>query len=141
MNMNWAQNITFSDEKYLTPTSLEEVQEAVRCHTHVRPRGTTHCFNHLADTHATALSLQHMPVIYELDQVALTVRVNAAQRYGDLAPRLQADGCALHNLLSLPHTSIAGAVCTGSHGKVNIIFNITSFYTLHCPFIDISIPW
>lgn len=38
-------------------------------------------------------------------------------RYGEVATRLQAEGLALHNLASLPHISVSGAVATGTHGS------------------------
>ena len=38
-------------------------------------------------------------------------------RYGDLAERLKPEGLALHNLGSLPHISIAGAIATATHGS------------------------
>ena len=38
-------------------------------------------------------------------------------RYGELAVQLHAAGCALPNLGSLPHISVAGACATGTHGS------------------------
>jgi hypothetical protein len=38
-------------------------------------------------------------------------------RYGDLAQALAVEGLALHNLASLPHISVAGAVATATHGS------------------------
>ena len=38
-------------------------------------------------------------------------------RYGELAPYLHQNGYALHNLASLPHITVAGAVATGTHGS------------------------
>jgi len=38
-------------------------------------------------------------------------------RYGDLAEALHGEGVALHNLASLPHISVAGAVATATHGS------------------------
>ena len=38
-------------------------------------------------------------------------------RYGDLATVLADEGLALHNLASLPHISVAGAVATATHGS------------------------
>jgi xylitol oxidase len=38
-------------------------------------------------------------------------------KYGELAPYLDEKGYALHNLASLPHISIAGAVATATHGS------------------------
>ena len=37
--------------------------------------------------------------------------------YGQLCPRLDEKGLALHNLASLPHISVAGACATGTHGS------------------------
>src|SRR5690606_32502463 len=45
------------------------------------------------------------------------VRVSAATRYGELATHLHGLGWALHNLASLPHISVAGAVATATHGS------------------------
>ncbi|WP_324277977.1 FAD-binding protein [Blastococcus brunescens] len=38
-------------------------------------------------------------------------------KYGELVERLHDDGLALHNLASLPHISVAGAVTTATHGS------------------------
>src|SRR6185369_2724628 len=38
-------------------------------------------------------------------------------KYGELAEALAPHGVALHNLASLPHISIAGAVATATHGS------------------------
>ena len=38
-------------------------------------------------------------------------------KYGELAEALAAHGVALHNLASLPHISIAGAIATATHGS------------------------
>src|SRR5437763_15197351 len=37
--------------------------------------------------------------------------------YGQLTPYLHQHGFALHNLASLPHISVAGAINTGTHGS------------------------
>jgi xylitol oxidase len=52
-----------------------------------------------------------------VDREAGTVTCGAAMTYGELAPALAAQGLALHNLASLPHISIAGAVATATHGS------------------------
>ncbi len=43
--------------------------------------------------------------------------VEAGVRYADLAPALHDEGLALHNLASLPHLSVGGAVATSTHGS------------------------
>src|SRR5690606_1868331 len=43
--------------------------------------------------------------------------VGAGVRYGELATWLEAQGWALHNMGSLPHISVGGAIATGTHGS------------------------
>ena len=87
----------------------------VRSHDHVRPLGSRHCFNPIADSQEAQLSLAAMPqsVTFGTD----TVTVPGAMRYGDLVPHLDEQGLALHNLASLPHISVAGALATATHGS------------------------
>src|SRR4029450_10759398 len=47
----------------------------------------------------------------------MTVSVGAGVRYGELAAALNAEALALHNLASLPHISVAGAIATATHGS------------------------
>jgi xylitol oxidase len=58
-----------------------------------------------------------LPLLVDVDPGSRTVRVGAGVRYGELAGHLHAQGWALHNLASLPHISVAGAVSTGTHGS------------------------
>jgi xylitol oxidase len=52
-----------------------------------------------------------------IDRGTNTVSFAAGLTYGALAAALDAHGLALHNLASLPHISVAGAVATGTHGS------------------------
>jgi xylitol oxidase len=54
------------------------------------------------------------------------VSVSAATRYGDLAGVLNEHGRALHNLASLPHISVAGAVSTATHGSGLALGNLAT---------------
>jgi len=45
------------------------------------------------------------------------VAVCGGVKYGELATALHREGWALHNLASLAHISVAGAVATGTHGS------------------------
>jgi xylitol oxidase len=58
-----------------------------------------------------------MNKIIALDQQAQTVTVEGGIKYGELAPWLNEKGYALHNLASLPHISVAGAITTATHGS------------------------
>ena len=52
--------------------------------------------------------------------------VGGAVRYGILAQHLEQNGWALHNLGSLPHINIAGAISTGTHGSGNTLGGLAS---------------
>lgn len=82
----------------------------------IRAVGSRHSFNDLVDSPAL-VCLDALPAVVELDTASRTVRVGGAVRYGQLAAELHARGWALHNLASLPHISVAGAVATATHGS------------------------
>ena len=61
-----------------------------------------------------------------MDHAARTVSVSASVTYGALAEALRSEGVALHNLASLPHISVAGAVATASHGSGDASGNLAT---------------
>jgi xylitol oxidase len=113
---NWAGTHAFAAARWHRPTSLREVREIVAGAPRVRVLGSRHSFTDIADSDALVVldDLQREVVV---DRDARTVSVNAAMRYGELAQTLEGEGLALHNLASLPHISIAGAIATGTHGS------------------------
>jgi xylitol oxidase len=113
---NWAGNITYSTDHVLTPASASEVPEIVRSCAKLRALGSRHSFNTIADSTKNQISLQHLDSI-DIDDKAHTVTVGAGIKYGQLAPVIDAHGYALHNLASLPHISVAGAIATATHGS------------------------
>lgn len=114
---NWSKNIDFGEKAYLQPQSLSELQEMVRSHPKIRARGSAHSFNQIANTNHYAINLSQMPQVIEVNEVKRSVKVSAGMTYGELAPVLDKQGWALHNLASLPHISIAGSIATGTHGS------------------------
>jgi xylitol oxidase len=112
---NWAGSHTYEASGLATPTSVEEVQELVASHPHVRALGSRHSFTDLADTPGLQISLERLPTTVEV--IGDAVRVPGGLRYGDLAVALVPRGLGLANLASLPHISVAGAVATGTHGS------------------------
>src|ERR1700690_3876292 len=113
---NWAGNITYSTDHVFTPASTAEVQDVVKRCAKLRALGSRHSFNTIADSTANQISLQHLDQI-DIDDKAHTVTVGAGIKYGQLAPVIDARGYALHNLASLPHISVAGAIATATHGS------------------------
>jgi len=93
------------------------VQQFVRSQPKLKVLGTRHCFNHIADSKDTFLSLKAMDRAVALDQQSKSVTILAGMSYGQLCPYLHAQGLALHNLASLPHISVAGACSTATHGS------------------------
>jgi xylitol oxidase len=114
---NWAGNLTYSTTNIEYPTSLDVIQQLVKKYDRVKVLGTRHCFNTIADTKDRFISLRDMNKIIALDEKAQTVTVEGGIKYGDLAPWLNEKGYALHNLASLPHISVAGAITTATHGS------------------------
>jgi len=114
---NWAQTYTYSAQTIAHPTSVDEVREVVASTDRIRALGTRHSFTALPDTPGTLVALDALPPRVDLDETAGTVTVAGGLRYGDVATALQERGWALHNLASLPHISVAGAVATGTHGS------------------------
>lgn len=97
--------------------SIEEVRSFVKAQTKFKVLGTRHCFNSIADSRDVFLSLKPMHEAVSIDSAARTATVEAGVTYGQLSPYLHGKGFALHNLASLPHISVAGAISTATHGS------------------------
>lgn len=115
MTTNWAGNITFGAHRQHRPSSLSELQAVVAAADRIRPLGTGHSFNRIADTTGDQISTAGLPATMDIEDSV--VRVSAGVRYGELSTYLQSHGYALRNLASLPHISVAGAISTGTHGS------------------------
>lgn len=114
---NWAGNIVFGAERLHRPGTVGEVQEIVAAAGRLRVLGSGHSFNRLADTDGDLLSLADLPRTVQIGADRTSVRIDGGIRYGELATRLAAENLAVHNLASLPHISVAGAVATATHGS------------------------
>ena len=123
---NWAGNYEFRAAEVRTPESVEQLQELVSASPRIRALGTRHSFNDLADSAGTLVSLVDRESEPRLDTERMTVSVAAGTRYGVLASWLNARGFALHNMGSLPHISVAGAVATGTHGSGNALGSLAT---------------
>lgn len=99
------------------PASVEEVQELVTASPRVGVVGAAHSFNPIADTEGVMVSPARLDRVLEIDAEAGTVTVEGGIRYHTLCAELHSAGYALHNLMSIPHFSVAGACATGTHGS------------------------
>ncbi|WP_104200204.1 FAD-binding protein [Cryobacterium sp. Y29] len=113
---NWAGNYRYA-APVAHPKSIDEVPQLVAAATRVRALGSRHSFNEIADSPGMLVALDRVDDAIVIDPTALSVEVSGGTTYGTLAVELQRQGYAVHNLASLPHISVAGAIATGTHGS------------------------
>jgi xylitol oxidase len=114
---NWAGNLEYSTDSVFYPKTVAEVQQLIKKLGKLKPLGTRHCFNTIADSKFNLISTRELNKVIALDSEAKTVTVEGGIKYGELAPYLHKKGFALHNLASLPHISVAGSITTATHGS------------------------
>jgi len=122
---NWAGNLTYAAATVHRPRSFEELHAIVAGTSRVRVLGTRHCFNDIADSDAL-VRLDGLPEDVVVDAAAGIVGLNPAVTYGRLAELLQPTRQALHNLASLPHISVGGAIATATHGSGQRLGNLAT---------------
>jgi xylitol oxidase len=115
--VNWAGNIQYGTANVYAAKSVRDLQDWVRRQAKFKVLGTRHCFNRIADSTDQFVSVATLPEEVIIDRGASTVTVTAGMRYGQFCPQLDEAGSALHNLASLPHISVAGAIATATHGS------------------------
>ena len=114
---NWSGNIEYRPADIARPESISVLQKVVAGASKVRAYGSGHSFNTLADTDGTLIAFSEFDKNIEIDSSKMLVRVPAGVRYGEVAPKLHANGFALKNMGSLPHITVVGATSTGTHGS------------------------
>ncbi|WP_353829176.1 FAD-binding protein [Agromyces sp. SYSU T0242] len=118
VGQTWSGTHRFGARRLLEARSVSEVQDLLRSRPGaVRALGTRHSFNEIADTEGTLVSVVGIPPEPRLTPRRDAVSVGGGIRYGELAAWLEQRGLALHNMGSLPHISVAGAMSTGTHGS------------------------
>jgi alditol oxidase len=123
---NWADNYTFSAARIHRPSSIDEVRSLVARSSRIRAIGARHSFNGIADSPGDLIDLGGINADFLIDPERGTVTVGAATNYGVLASYLHRAGWALHNMASLPHVSVAGAIATGTHGSGDRLGNLAT---------------
>ncbi|HET8755728.1 MAG TPA: D-arabinono-1,4-lactone oxidase [Solirubrobacteraceae bacterium] len=114
LGTNWAGSYTYRAHTLHRPATIEQLQEILAAAPRIRVLGSRHTFSDIADSDEL-VSLDALP--NDVTVAGAGVSVGGAVRYGDLAGVLEREGLALHNLASLPHTTVAGAVATATHGS------------------------
>ncbi len=113
---NWSGTYRYRARTLDRPATIDDLREIVAVAARIRVLGTRHSFNDIADSDQL-ISLDALPSEVVVDSAAHTVTCNPSMTYGQLAAALNEVGLALHNLASLPHISVGGAVATATHGS------------------------
>ena len=114
LGTNWAGSYTYRARTLHRPETIEQLQELLAAAPRIRVLGSRHTFSDIADSDEL-VSLEALPAGTTVADGQ--VSFGGALRYGELARVLETEGVALHNLASLPHTTVAGAVATATHGS------------------------
>jgi alditol oxidase len=126
---NWAGNIQFKPKQWHEPRTIEELQHIVKNAKKLRVVGTGHSFNSISVCREEIVSLHHFNKLIELNTEEQTVTIEAGMKYSELSKILMNKGFAIHNLASLPHISVAGAIATATHGSGNKNKSLASIIT------------
>lgn len=113
---NWAGSFQYGFRDGVFPASLDAVCEAVARAPSIKVLGSRHSFNGIVDG-TLAMMLTDLPADPVLEAGGGQVSIGAHATYGELALFLAKHRLAVHNLASLPHISIAGAIATATHGS------------------------
>lgn len=117
---NWSGYVTATPEQKLVPTSIEEIQQVVKTaiaqRKRIRVTGAAHSFSGCACPEEIAISLHHLRGIVNVDKANSEVTMYAGTYLHELGDMLREHGFALENMGDIQHQSLAGAVCTGTHG-------------------------
>jgi xylitol oxidase len=114
---NWAGSHDYRAAGIEHPATVGELRALLAAGGRLHALGSRHSFMDVADTSGTLVALDRLAPDLVIDEEASTASFSAGLRYGELAAQLHARGWAIHNLASLPHISVAGAVATGTHGS------------------------
>lgn len=115
--LNWAGTYNYGAQTIARVRSMDEARDLVSSGRRIRPLGTRHSFNDIADGPDVLVDLTGLPTSVEVAADRRSATVSGGTRYGDVAVELERHGLALHNMGSLPHISIAGASATATHGS------------------------
>ncbi len=111
---NWGGNYTYRARAWHRPESLDELRALASRASSLHVVGSRHSFTDVGDAEEL-VSLEALGGEVELgDGVA---DVPAGMTYAAVAGALGPAGLALHNLASLPHISVGGAIATATHGS------------------------
>jgi L-gulono-1,4-lactone dehydrogenase len=124
---NWAGDQRCVPERVERPGSEGELAELVAGAPRVKVAGAGHSFTDIACTDGLMLDLRRMNRVLGVDGDRVTVEAGITIR--ELGPALAQRGMALENQGDVDAQTIAGAICTATHGTGGRFANISSQVT------------
>jgi len=127
---NWAGDERCRPAAVARPGSIEEISEAIARAAgqdrRIRVAGAGHSFSDVALTDGVQLRLEELTRVLDVDRASGLVRVQAGITISELNLRLAEHGLALENLGDVDAQTIAGAICTATHGTGAKLRNISA---------------
>ena len=101
----------------LAPKNLDELVQVIgQAPGKIRPVGAGHSFSALVPTDGTLLSLSFFNGLLDHDPKTLQATFAAGTPMSRMGPALKAVGQALPNMADIDYQTLAGAICTSTHG-------------------------
>src|SRR5690554_3396786 len=117
---NWGRSESVRPQHTARPTSVEEVQEAIRFARElglpVKAVGAGHSFTSIAAAPGLQLDLAGLDGLLHVDQATGRATIAAGTNLYQLPALLGPHGLAMENLGDIDRQTIAGATSTGTHG-------------------------
>ena len=115
---NWAKTVYYNETIH-EPTTVEEVITIVDRYTRIKVLGSNHSFNNI--TKLPELYYGAYISTLKMDKVLKCCRgervtVQPGITFGALGEYLHKRNFGFHNMASLPHITVGGAISTGTHG-------------------------
>lgn len=130
---NWSGLVRCQPKQLAMPANDDELRQVInhasQTGDNIRITGSGHSFSALCETNRTLLSLDNISGIVSVDKATNRVRVRAGTKLGALNTMLSQHGLAMENLGDIDVQSIAGALCTGTHGTGATFGNLATQIT------------
>jgi FAD-linked oxidoreductase len=121
---NWARDQRCAPERIERPADEAELVRAVAGATRVKVVGAGHSFTDIACTDGVMVDLSRMNRLLDVEGDEVTVQAGITIR--DLGPELATRGLALENQGDVDPQTLAGAICTATHGTGARFANISA---------------
>jgi L-gulonolactone oxidase len=138
---NWADNQHCTPRYWHAPANIAEVQSIVRHAArhpgeHVKIVGEGHSPSDIACTESHLVTLRKLNRVLHVDRKRSRCTVEGGILLSELNTALDAEGMALSCLGSISDQTLAGAVCTGTHGT-GITYGVISSTVLSLDLVTV----